>query len=388
MTNRYPVQYALFLMAYYMTNAVFQGYTSLYYTSIGFTTTQIGAIFAAIALVSMFTQPMWGTMGDRVRSRNRLIRFLVAGAVVSILSFLLTKSFAPSLLLACVFSCFYTSIQPMGDSVILAALERQGQPFGPLRLAGGMAFAVTSLIFGSLLNVSGREVWAIYATAILCSMMIPASYALPNTPGYQSKSGKRMSFKALLKNRELMRLMIFMQPMQMTMGDFYTVFSPLFLSFDGANGTLLGWCYFISAIGEIPYLLLSDKLYEKWGAGRLMCISAAVLTLRWIILATTSNVPVTMLSQLLHGWGFIVMTVSMAKHISHTVPEELQASGQMLLAVVSYGIARAAGNLLGGLLADVMGRQNVFCLTAAICLIDLIIFAPKFLKKKNSAQHA
>jgi len=385
MSRRFPVRFALFLMAYYMTNSVFQGYTSLYYTSIGFSSAQVGAIFAAIALVSVFSQPFWGVRGDRAASRNRLIRALVLAAAVSILSFLLTKAFVPSLLLACVFSCFYTSIQPMGDSVILAALEREKQPFGPLRLCGGMAFAVTSLVFGSLLNVPGREKWAVYFTAGLCLTMIPASYALPDTPGYQS-SGKRMSFGALLKNRDLMRLMLFMLPMQMTMGYFYTFFSPLFMSFEGANGTLLGWCYFISAVGEIPYLLLSDKLYEKLGAGKLMCISACVLTLRWIILALTDNVTITLFSQLLHGWGFIVMTVSMAKHISRTVPAELQASGQMLLAMVSYGLARAVGNLGGGLLADFFGRQNVFFLLAAVCVATLVVFAPKFLARKENAQ--
>ena len=384
MQNRFPVRFALFLMAYYMTNAVFQGYTSLYYTSIGFTSGQIGAIFAAIALVSVFTQPFWGLCGDRVSSRNRLIRGLVVAAALSALSFLLTRQFIPSLLLACVFSCFYTSIQPMGDSVILAALEKHRQPFGPLRLAGGMAFAITSLVFGSLLNVPGRETWAIWFTAGLCLTMLPASYALPPTPGYQSAGGKRMSFRELFKNRDLMRLMVFMLPMQMTMGYFYTFFSPLFMTFEGANGTLLGWCYFISAVGEIPYLLLSDRLYEKLGAGKLMCISAAVLTLRWIILATTGNVTVTLFSQLLHGWGFIVMTVSMAKHISRTVPAELQSSGQMLLAMVSYGLARAAGNLGGGLLANAFGQQNVFFLTAAICAVTLVIFAPMFLKKKSA----
>lgn len=386
MQNRYPVRFAFFLMAYYMTNSVFQGYSSLYYTSIGFSSAQIGAIFAAIALVSVFSQPFWGQCGDRVASRNRLIRGLVLAASLSALSFLLTRQFIPSLLLACVFSCFYTSIQPMGDSVILAALETRRQPFGPLRLSGGMMFAVTSLIFGSLLNIPGREVWAIYFTAGLCLTMIPASYALPHTPGYQSATGKRMSFRELFKNRDLMRLMFFMLPMQMTMGYFYTFFSPLFLSFEGSNGTLLGWCYFISALGEIPYLLLSDKLYEKLGAGKLMCISACVLTLRWIILAMTDNVTVTLFSQLLHGWGFIVMTVSMAKHISRTVPAELQASGQMLLAMVSYGLARAVGNLGGGLLANAFGQQNVFYLMAVVCAVTLILFAPKFLRRKETAQ--
>ena len=70
------------------------------------------------------------------------------------------------------------------------------------------------------------------------------------------------------------------------------------------------------------------------------------------------------------------------KYISLTVPTELQASGQMLLAVVSFGIARVVGNLGGGLLADAMGRQNVFFITAGICLLTLCIFAPYYLRRK------
>ena len=132
----------------------------------------------------------------------------------------------------------------------------------------------------------------------------------------------------------------------------------------------------------MPYLLLSDRLFDRFGAGKLMCVSALALTLRWLLVATAKSVPVLMLSQALHGWGFIVMTVSMAKHITRNVPKELQASGQMLLAVVSFGLARAFGNLGGGLLAHAFGQQNVFYLTSAVCALAFLIFAPQFLKKK------
>jgi len=383
-TKRYPAHYALFLMAYYMANSTFQSFLSLYYTSLGFSSIQIGTIFAAVAAVSLFAQPLWGTVGDRVASRNRLLRMLALGSGIMAASFLITKQFVPSVLLSCVFSFFYTSLQPMGDSIILAALEKDRQPFGPIRLAGGMTFAFTSLIFGTFMNVAGRENWSVYFTAACCLLIFASTYALPHTPGYQSASGRRMSFGSLLKNKELVIMLLFMLPMMITMGYFYTFFSPLFMTFEGANGTLLGLCYFVSAAGEIPYLLLSDKLYEKLGAGKLMCISGVVLILRWIILATTDNVIVTVFSQLLHGWGFIVMTVSMAKHISRTVPAELQASGQMLLAMISYGVARTVGNLGGGLLANMFGQQNVFFLTAGICAVTLAVFAPYFLKRKRA----
>ena len=114
-----------------------------------------------------------------------------------------------------------------------------------------------------------------------------------------------------------------------------------------------------------------------------MCASGAFLTARWLILAQTQSAAVAMLSQLLHGGGFIVMSVSMAKHIQNTVPAELKSSGQMLLAMASYGFARAVGNLLGGTLANAFGRQNVFFLSAGICALALAIFAPGMLKKAS-----
>ena len=138
----------------------------------------------------------------------------------------------------------------------------------------------------------------------------------------------------------------------------------------------------LAIITSLACILLRKHAEE---ASVLLSLSGVVLILRWLILATTDNVVVTVFSQLLHGWGFIVMTVAMAKHISRTVPAELQASGQMLLAMVSYGLARAVGNLGGGLLANTFGQQNVFFLTAGICAVTLAIFAPYFLKQKKAA---
>ena len=47
------IRCALFLMAYYMTNSVFQSFLSLYYSDIGLNDTQIGTINAMIACVSI-----------------------------------------------------------------------------------------------------------------------------------------------------------------------------------------------------------------------------------------------------------------------------------------------------------------------------------------------
>ena len=88
-----------------------------------------------------------------------------------------------------------------------------------------------------------------------------------------------------------------------------------------------------------------------------------------------------MASQLLHSWGFIVITVTTSKYVQATVPKELKASGQLLLSVFGFGVARVIGYFGGGLLSDMLGRGTVFLLCAGICLVCLAVFGPYYIKK-------
>ena len=191
-----------------------------------------------------------------------------------------------------------------------------------------------------------------------------------------------------MRDIKLMLLIVLTTLLQITLGYFYVFYPVYFTSLPGGNPALLGWAFFISATSETLFLLVGDRLYKKLGAGKLLLISAASLTARWLLLWSTNNVWVAMASQLLHGWGFIVMTVTMAKYISFTVPEELRARGQMLLAISGFGVARVAGNLGGGLIASAIGLQATFGLMAAVAFLSLLVFAPVYLRKGELNGHA
>jgi len=375
------VRCALFLMAYYITNSVFQSYMSLYYADQGLDNTQIGLMNSMVALVSVFSMQFWGKMGDRARSRNALLCGMCVCSSLLMLLFRLSSAFSLMLVFICLFASFYTSLQPMGDSIVLESLQRQRRNFGPVRMAGGLSFAVVAMLFGSFLDAVGNTDVVIYAISILCIVIAASSMYLPKVAGAQKK-GSRANMMALFKNRDFLILCLFMVLLQITLGYFYAFFSPLF-KFDlpGGNETLLGWCYFISATSEVPFLLNADRLFKKHGAGRLMCLSALTLGLRWILVATTNNAYLAMASQLLHFWGFIVITVMTSKYVQATVPDELKASGQLLLSVFGFGVARVIGYFGGGVLSDMMGRQDVFYICAAICFICFFIFTPYYFRR-------
>ena len=142
--SRYPAHYALFLIAYYVTNSVYQGFMSLYYTNIGFTSAQTGTIFAAVALVSVFTQPFWGTCGDRMKVRNVLLRLLALAAGLLMLCFELTEKFVPLLLLGCMFIVSFDGFDfATNFTAALSCMSNVGPGLGRISPAGfglGMAY--------------------------------------------------------------------------------------------------------------------------------------------------------------------------------------------------------------------------------------------------------
>lgn len=378
--SRYPWRYSLFLSFYYMANAIYQGYASKYFEAAGMSTAQLSVILAATPIISIIAQPLWGAAGDRARSRNRVLHGMIVFAAAVVLLYRVSGSFWWLLPASCLFSAAYTSIQPMGDSIILEALSPDGHPFGPIRLVGCVSFAVMNLVWGQILTPE-RMSLVVYGTSFMLILLLLVSRVLPVTAGHQSANGRKMNMTAILKMKHMPGLLTLLMLLQLTMGYFYSFFSIHFTHLPGGTNALLGVCFFLSAMSEVPFLLNADRLYERFGVGKLMSVSALALTLRWLLLASTNSAWVALASQLLHSCGFIVMTVGMSKYLNDTVPDELKASGQMLISVVGFGIARAFGILGGGLVASAMGSiQMGFLLMAGISGAALLIFAPRYLK--------
>ena len=377
----YPWRYAWFYMAYYTANAVHQGYISKYFKDGGIEGAWLTALMAAVPLVAMFTQPFWGLRGDKANSRNRVLRGLILSAVIAIALFPLSGRWGYLLAATCLFAGCFTSIQPMGDSIVLEDLSRRGAAFGPLRLTGCLAFAVMNVLFGIILD-GGRIRLAPYLTAGLLILTFLATWPLPQTAGHQAQTGRKMNITGLFQDRELPGLLILLMIIQMTMGYFYSFFPVYYTELPGGTTTLLGVCYFISATSEMPFLLNFKRLFDKLGAGKLMLIACGALLIRWVVLFLAPNAYVALMSQVLHGWGFIVITVSMSLYMTATVPDELQASGQMILAIVGFGVARVFGILGGGLISQALGGHRAgFGLMAASLVVAFAVFAPRYIKK-------
>lgn len=367
-----------YYMACYAVTGVYQSYSSLYFASQGLDHAAVGLLQAAAPLVAIAAQPAWGYAADRAPDRRWVLRGLILASALAVAAYPFEKGFALLLMGVCLFALFQTSLQPISDSIVLDALNAQGKPFGPIRVSGTLAFALATLVSGRIFEAKGA--WMPWVTALVLLASLAASFTLP---GQQPAKDQRFPNPfVLFKDKPLMTLLAFVALLQVTMGFFFSFYPVYFTQTLGASRQLLGWAYFIGSVSEVPFLLAADKLFDRFGAGRLLCAAAAFMALRWLLLALLPIPGWAVATQLLQGGGFIVMMFAMAKYIALNVPEKLRSSGQTLLGMISYGIARVAGALAGGLLSRLWGLQALFGASAALAALSLFTLGAYVWKKK------
>ena len=150
---------------------------------------------------------------------------------------------------------FYSSINPMIDTITLDYLERTKWKFGPIRAGGTIGFALTALTSGFIIRDKINNMFIMYS-AILCICFIFACRLQP-VKGYQFGK-KKISQASLLKNRKLMSLMALSFAVQVTLGYYYS-FIP-YVKQLGGDSTLGLPCLY--PLKQLPFILCKQDYKE------------------------------------------------------------------------------------------------------------------------------
>jgi MFS transporter, PPP family, 3-phenylpropionic acid transporter len=377
--------YLLFLCLYavsYMGNAVYGTFMPVYLKNIGLSQTSIATLLSFGPLIAVLAQPLWGSIGDRAKSKNSVLQILSLGSAVSILLLPFSHQYFYLLLIVCLITFFQTSINPLSDAITLEHLARTKWNFGPIRLAGTIGFALMSVAFGIVAKENINSIYIVYSLVMLLTLVICT--LLPKIKGHQSNTNK-VSLLVLLKNRKLMLFVLLNFIVQITLGYYYAFF-PIYFNQLGADNGLLGWSMLFASLSELPFLLFGHKIIERFSIPVVLVGTAFFAGLRWLLLYFVHNPYLVLPIQLLHGAIFIVLSVTLAIYINQEVPKELKASGQTMNGLISLGLARIIGSMAGGIASEYVGMREVFLYNSFVAFITFIVFIFVFLKESKAVQ--
>lgn len=342
-----------------------------YYIEIGLTESQIGTLTSIPSLIAMAVMPIWGTWSDRVRYKRTivLISMLCCGVICFFINSL--TSFVPLLVALTIYSSCQQPASPTATAIALEYTNSVGKKFGPIRMTASIGYQLILLVVGAVMTTTLKGLYAIIGTA--CIVTAAFTFLLPPVEGHQHSRKKKIPMSALLKNPRI-RWLFVMVFIGMITSMFYSSFFSAHLGQLGFSNALTSVLTFLAIVTELPMLLVIDKVMKKKSVWQWLLIGYALNGVRWLGLAFFKNPVMIILFQLPTFSAMGCFEYIPQQYISRVADEEQSGAAQSALTLVSFGIARVFGSLIGGRISEWIGIQAMFGILGVMLLVSVAAF--------------
>ena len=245
---------------YFGVMGMFLPYFNLYCYHIDFTGFQIGVLSAIRSVALILTPLIWGAMADRFRIRRPI--FILCSFVSTFIwaFYLYTTDFWAMLLITIFYGVFYSPIISFLEAFTMDVLGTEKKSYGKMRGWGTIAFIMTVLLLGKVIDICSIEIIIII---IFFGSMAQALISI-KIPDIQIK--KQISFssnaKVLLK-RPVIVFLFCAFLMLVSHGTYYGFYS-IHLENLGYGKTFIGVSWALASIAEIIVMIKSD-MYDPLG---------------------------------------------------------------------------------------------------------------------------
>ncbi len=344
-------------------------YLPLYFHERGLNTKEIGFILAAGPLVSIFAQPFWGIVADRINSIRRTILMLTLCSTVLCVGVFMAKGFYPTFFLMALLMFFFTSIMPLNDSMNVKISVYHKVSFSSLRAWGSVGFAVASLGLGYLLIMIELS-QLIYVYVFFMALIFFFSYQTFE-PIQKGNKFERKDIYVLLKNGKFIMFLVFVLivsiPHQLNLN-----LLTIYLSTLGASKQIIGLSWMTAAGMEGLVFLAFGKILERYKPLPILIAASCLYSLRWFLYFSIPSPEIIVIMQILQAFTFTLLLSASVRYMAEIIPAKLRATGQALFSAVFAGIAGVIGNFGGGWAMYAYGGQTVYKWGTVLSLIGCV----------------
>ncbi|QEK13523.1 MFS transporter [Crassaminicella thermophila] len=370
---------------FWATFAAYYPYLVIFLDSKGLNNMEIGTILSINACISIFAQPFWGIISDKIKSIKKVFILLLFIAILCIGSLPIYEGVILLGIVFAVITFFESALPPLLDSwVIMAIQEEKNISYGSIRLWGSIGFALMVYVFGKLMEIKGISIlflcYSLFGmvTIVLCSR-------IGVDHGIHSSKIKNIKISKLLMNYEYSTFLIF------SVGIFIPykaafAFLPRLVEAVGGSKVHLGISLSVMALSEVPLFLFLNRFIHKVKPIFVILFSTIFFILRQYLFSIASSPIHIIFIQGLQGLSFGVFLTGAVYYIYSLAPQELKATAQTFGSAVYMGIGGIIGNYGGGWVIDHYGLKNLYHLGGYLSLGITILFILSIYFRKMKKQ--
>ena len=342
-----------FYAAYFLVAGVALPFWPLFLQARGLSVTEIGLMLGLTLMLRAAAGPFIGRFADR---RDSTRRPLVACALATLLvaaAFFWTWGFWPIFAVSTVFTLIYAGVLPLGETIALRTVSAESG-YGRVRLWGSVSYLVAAAAGGAVLEIEAVPSAELILTMVLATIvvMIAGSLAMPDARG--GGAPPAAPILRLLGERRFRLMVLATTAIHGAHAVFYG-FSTLHWLSAGLSEWVIGLLWAGGVMAEVIFFACNAPLLRRIGPVGLLGAAAAAGTVRWAVLALTTEIWVLALAQCLHALSFGAMHLGAMVFIARTVPAGSSNTAQALFAATTNGLGLGAGLLLAGLLYAAWG---------------------------------
>jgi len=378
------IKYSLTQVLYFGSLCALMGYASVFLLDKGFSNSIIGIALALVSFIAVFTQPMIASFADKnqhIELRRIVEIVMVVVIVASVLIYFLKSA---TMFLLCVFvgiaTCMST-IQPLFNSMAFA-FEKYGIEvnYGLARGCGSAAYALVSFVLGYLVEDFGSSIIPlVYIVLNILLIIVVHMFVLsPQDKNEVTQLDKKeenleqLSFVGFCKKYQ--KFMIFVLGTVVVFFT-HTIINNFFIQIIrpvGGTESQMGIAVFLAAILELPAMGLFNVIRQKISCSHLLKMSVVLFAVKHILTWIAPNVTVLYIAQALQMVSYAIFIPASVYYVNQIISQKDLVKGQSMvtMAITASGII---ANLMGGILIDAVGVQQVLLIGAVISIVGAVI---------------
>jgi PPP family 3-phenylpropionic acid transporter len=372
--------------------ASFFPFFALFLSGRGLSPSEIGLVVAAMAIVRIGANPIWGSLADARIGRRRVVQMgLVGGIAAALVLSWLGHDLAGVLVPAVVLAAFNGQIGPNIDALALVSLgEHRMSDYGRIRAWESFSYAIACIAFGALLQATGVT-WLMSVNAgAMAAVLLWSSTLPPDRPARRIHHGRMGTVGAVF--RESPRFWGFLAGAFILWTGFNAAwnFFALRVEIGGGGPLLVGIGTSLGGAIEVGMMLWSPRLLRRVGLRHVYAAGAVVYAVTFLLWGLVSDPVAVALLAAFEGCGFSLLFTSSVVIVGRLVPEGLYSTGQSMSSTASFGVAPIVGGALGGLLFQHLGPLTLYVGASVLALIGgavvwLTLSGPAFTRPATAA---
>lgn len=388
-TNRqYTITYAAVHGFYWAAFGALLGFTAVFLLDKGFSNLQIGMVIALSNVAAVFLQPLIAGMADKHEgiSVKKIIGWGTAALTLASAGLIIMNHvFWAAAVFMAIAVIAITVMQPFVNTLAVQ-MEQNGicVNFGLCRACGSLSYALVTAVLGLLLAYASVEI--IPLAAVFLTLLLFLSTALLSVYGAEkgNKTENRREDERLkpLKAQGIFpfmrahkKFLLFLLGISFIF--YFHVLScnyliQIIVNVGGDSGDM-GIAGALSAIVELPAMVLFSGLVKKAGCRRLLCIAGVFFAVKSVLFFTAGSIGMIYAAQLLQAGGYALFIPASVHYVGRLLDKEDMMKGQSLI-TTAVTLGGVFSSIIGGRLLDVYGVRVtlltgvIFTIAGAVCM--------------------